>query len=399
VLFLSHRLPFAPNRGDRIRAYHILKYLHSQVSVDVLSLVHDAEEASHVQDVPAERVTAVRTSPWRNRVRSGLALPTSTPLTHTLLDSPALAGAVAGLVRSRKPDVVLGFCSGISRLALGETLDSIPFVLDMVDVDSAKWRALGRASGVPMKWIYQREERCLRRFEAEIVARARTTLVINERERETLADLAPRADIRVIPNGIDVEAFRPVEGPAEGAGVVFCGVLNYQPNEVAALNLVQQIWPLVRASRPDARLTIVGAHPTPRLYQAASGDPSITITGSVPDVRPYLWRAAVSIAPLEVARGLQNKVLEALAAGLPVVTTPAVADGLPDVVMPACDVASGSREAATALLGILAVSPTERRAIARRAVLSELGWPRQLAGILPILTAAAERKPLIRLAS
>src|SRR5262249_17919541 len=148
-----------------------------------------------------------------------------------------------------------------------------------------------------------------------------------------------------------------------------------------------------------ARLLLVGAHPTSRLRQAADGDSSIEVTGAVPDVRPYLWSAAVSAAPLVTARGLQNKVLEALAAGLPVVTTPAVGEGLRGSAMPGCVVADDDRDSASAILSMLRQSPMERRGFARRADLSELGWARQLAQLLPILIAAARRKPFIRLAS
>lgn len=399
VLFLTHRLPFAPNRGDRIRAYHILRHLSRFASVDLLSLVHDSAEAAQVGGLPVKRVTVVRTTPWRNRVRAALMLPTSRPLTHTLLDSPGLDTALGELVQASKPDVVLAFCSGVARLAQSDHLKNIPLVLDMVDVDSAKWRALSKTTAPPLGWVYGREARCLARFEADIVAQARTTLVVNERERDTLVQIAPRADIRIVPNGIDFELFRPAHPPAPEPRVVFCGVLNYGPNEEAALRLVQGIWPKVRAERPDARLLIVGAHPTARLRQAAQGDPSIEVTGAVPDVRPYLWSAAVSIAPLITARGLQNKVLEALAAGLPVVTTTAVAEGLPDSAMPGCIVADDPQEAASAVVSLLQRSPTERRAFARRADLSELGWSRQLAGLMPVLTAAARRKPYLRLAS
>jgi sugar transferase (PEP-CTERM/EpsH1 system associated) len=400
VLFLTHRLPFAPNRGDRIRAYHMLRHLSEHAEVYLLSLVHDSAETNESVALPPDRVTVVRTTPWRNKLRSALLLPTSRPLTHTLLDAPGLEPALAAMVRASKPDVVLAYCSGVARLALTGPLKGIPLVLDMVDVDSAKWQALSETSAPPLGWVYGREARCLGRFESEIVAHATTTLVVNERERRTLAEASPDADIRTVPNGIDLEHFQPTE-PLRSSGprVVFCGVMNYQPNEEAAIRLIQQIWPKVRQERPDARLVIVGAHPTTRLEQVARHDETVEVTGTVPDVRSYLWNAAVSIAPLTTARGIQNKVLEALAAELPVVVTPAVADGLPPGVMPGCIVAGDDGESAEAILSLLALSATERRAMAGRADLSELGWATQLAPLVPILTAAALRKSTARLAS
>jgi polysaccharide biosynthesis protein PslH len=389
VLFLTHRLPFAPNRGDRIRAYHILGHLSRYASVDLLSLVHDADEESAAGEIATARVHVVRTTPWRNRVRSAVRLATSTPLTHTMLDAPALEQAVAAMVRRTRPDVILAYCSGVARLALSDALKDIPLVLDMVDVDSAKWLALSRTTPLPLGWVYGREARCLGRFESQIVAHARTTLVVNERERRTLTEAMPGADIRTVANGIDLAKFRPVTNHVSEPHAVFCGVMNYQPNEEAALRLVQHIWPTVRAAQPNARLVIVGANPTDRLRNAASGDATISVTGSVPDVRPYLWNAAVSVAPLTTARGLQNKVLEALAADLPVVTTPAVAEGLPDSVMPGCVVAGNDAATADAIVGMLRRSVSDRRALARRADLSHLGWETQLAPLVPILEAAA----------
>ncbi len=161
---------------------------------------------------------------------------------------------------------------------------------------------------------------------------------------------------------------------------------------------MQHIWPRVREARPDARLVIVGAQPTKRLRQAAATDGSIEVTGSVADVRPYLWNSAVSVAPLATARGVQNKVLEALAAGLPVVITPTVAEGLPAAALPGCIVADAAG-CADAVVSLLRRAPDDRRAFAAQADLSELGWATQLAPLVPILSAAARRKPYIRLAS
>ena len=390
VLFLTHRLPFAPNRGDRIRAFHMLRYLREHADVYLLSLVHDSAETNESVALPPERVTVVRTTPWRNKVRSALLLPTSQPLTHTLLDAPDLQSSLVSMVRTSRPDVVLAYCSGVARLALTKPLSAIPLVLDMVDVDSAKWAALSDTTAPPLGWIYGREARCLGRFESEIVAHATTTLVVNERERRTLAQASPEADIRTIPNGIDLEHFRPTDPLRSSAPrVVFCGVMNYQPNEEAAIRLMQQIWPRVLQSLPDASLVIVGAHPTPRLQQIAGRDLSIEVTGTVPDVRSYLWNAAVSIAPLNTARGIQNKVLEALAAELPVVITPAVAEGLPSGVMPGCIVAVDDEKAAEAVLSLLRLSVSERREMAGRADLADLGWTTQLAPLMPILRTAA----------
>jgi sugar transferase (PEP-CTERM/EpsH1 system associated) len=393
VLFLTHRLPYAPNRGDRIRAYHVLKTLAGRAEVDLFSLVHDDDEASRAGDIGglAASVTVAR-APWlRNRLRGIAALPGRRTLTHVLLDAPGARAALARLAARRPPDIVLAYCSSMARFALEPPLDRYPFVLDMVDVDSEKWAGLARTARAPLCWIYAREARLLAGFEAHAARRAHATLVVNERERTSLARIAPEADIHVVPNGVDLDAFRPKDPPSAEARVVFCGVMSYPPNEQGSLWLAREVWPLVRARRPDARLGLVGADPTQAVRRLALDDPSIEVTGTVPDVRPHLWRAAVAAAPLLTARGLQNKVLEALAAGLPCVTTPAVFEGLPPEVAPGCYVAAAPAAFADALCDLLACPPDARRSRALQAELAALAWPARLAPILGMIEGAARR--------
>jgi sugar transferase (PEP-CTERM/EpsH1 system associated) len=393
VLVLTHRLPYAPNRGDRIRAYHLVHQLAARADVDLVSLTHDPEEAAHAPDLRGvvDRIATAAVPRVRNLMRGLLALPTSRPLTHLLLDAPGMRTAIAEMVAERPPDVVLAYCSGVARFALEPPLRSIPAIVDMVDVDSEKWRELAKTAPPPRRWIYAREQRCLSRFEAAAARHARATLVVNERERASLMRLAPGADVRVLPNGIDLGAFRPGADPADNATVMFCGVMNYAPNEDAARWLAEEVWPLVRRQRPDARLLLVGADPTPAVWALGMHDSSIEVTGTVPDVLPFLWRAAVAAAPLRTARGIQNKVLEAIASGLPTVVTPVVAAGLPAEAAVACRVADSPDTFAAAILDLLHRAPAERRAIAMRADLSALGWREQLAPLFEILEHAVGR--------
>jgi sugar transferase (PEP-CTERM/EpsH1 system associated) len=308
-----------------------------------------------------------------------------------LLDSPVMTSVLSRIVSERAPDVILAYGSGMARFALDWPLVGIPFVLDMVDVDSAKWSMLAETSRWPKRWIYRREARLLGDFEARAARAARSTLVVNERERAALSLLAPDARIEVIGNGIDVEPLCPPSPPSSEPTVVFCGVMNYPPNEQGALWLAREVWPYVRARYPAARLALVGSAPTPAIRKLASTS-GIIVTGHVEDVRPHLWRSAVAAAPVRVARGVQNKVLEACAAGLPVVITSAVAAGLPPSVLPACSVADDPHAFAAAICDRLAQSPAERRAIAHRATLDELTWEKRLAQLPSVLALAAARK-------
>jgi sugar transferase (PEP-CTERM/EpsH1 system associated) len=389
LLFLTHRLPYAPNRGDRIRAYHLLKALGRFAEVTLVSLVHDAEEAGHVVDMASivHEVHAVPVTPRRNKLRALSALATDRPLTHVLLDGPTLTETVDAAARER-PSLVFAFCSGMARLASQPSLREIPLLHDMVDVDSAKWATLAQHARWPLSAIYARESRTLRQFEAEVSMRARRTFVVNERERGLLLRIAPKAPVDVLSQGVDTASYAPPGPPADRPSVVFTGVFDYGPNETAALWLMSEVWPSVVAARPDATLTLVGARPSRavRRQAAASG---VTVTGDVPDVRQYLWDAAVAVAPIFMSHGVQNKVLEAAAALVPAVITTPVSKGLPTEVIPACRVGDTADAFAREVLHLLNLTPGERRALAARADVEAFDWESTLAGLEGIVTAAA----------
>jgi glycosyltransferase involved in cell wall biosynthesis len=397
----------------------MLHTMARHTDVDLMSLVHDEEEASHASDLKhvAATVQIARVPRLRNYARAALMLPSARPLTHLLLDSPGALPALEHVIRAHPPDVVFAFCSGMMRFAMIPPLAGVPCVLDMVDADSAKWRAMSDTASGPRRYLYGREARCLAAFEIAAMRHARATLAVNDREVALLRELDPAARVRVMENGVDVTSFaRPAGWPPKGAGedvpsmqsarngpsaavaptppeavgsptIVFCGVMNYAPNEAGALWLAREVWPLVSAARPDAKLMIVGSSPTAAV-QALAG-PSIVVTGAVPDVRRYLWNAAAATAPLWIARGVQNKVLEAVAAGLPCVVTPAVAAGLPSVLMPACPVADNAQTFAQHLIDLLNVSAEARRASAEAIDLGQLSWSARLTGLMPLLTEAA----------
>jgi len=217
---------------------------------------------------------------------------------------------------------------------------------------------------------------------------ARHTIVVNSREARILKQLAPNAVIDIVPIGVDLAALAPPSPASPGADIVFCGVMNYAPNVDAVSWFARNVWPRIRVSRPNARFLIVGANPVSGVRRLAQDEPGIVVTGSVPDVRPYLWNAAVSVAPIKIARGIQNKVLEAIAAGLPAVITPQVLDGLPSEVHRACRVADSPEEFAIATLSFLDLSGDARRAFAQQADLARLAWESQLAPLLDLLKAA-----------
>jgi polysaccharide biosynthesis protein PslH len=389
VLYLTQRLPYAPDRGDRIRSFHFIEGLRRTMDVSLVSLVHDAEEEAAAPLVAARGVEVAtarvgRVVPW---LRATMALAGSRPVTHLLLDSPAVGPAVEAAVRRRRPDVVVAMCSSMAKFALRPPLDRVPLVLDMVDVDSEKWRSLSAIERPPRSWVYRREARVLSDFERVATARAVTTTVVNEKERAVLAALAPDADVRVVPIGIDLETFRPVAAPSPSETVVFCGVMNYAPNEAGAVWLARDVWPHVLQRRPTARLSIVGSNPPAAVRALAR--PGVVVTGTVPHTRDYLWEAAVAVAPIHTARGLQNKVLEALAAGVPVVATTAVESGLPPAIAAACAIADVPDAFAAAIVQWLDASPESRRAHAAAIDLDAWSWEAPRQQLVDIVRSAA----------
>jgi sugar transferase (PEP-CTERM/EpsH1 system associated) len=392
VLFLTHRLPYAANRGDRIRALHLLRFLATHADVDLVSLVHDADEQAHAGDLAdlAASVAVVRTRPVLGYAAALAAAPTDRPFTHALLDAPGLDAAVQRAIERHPPDVVLAYCSGMARVAMERPLSDFPMVLDMLDVDSEKWKALGVVGRAPARWIYASEARRLASFERLAVRTARSVMVVNERERASLRAIEPTANVHTVPNGIAIEEFRSPQAPSPEPRVAFCGVMAYPPNADAAVWFARDIWPAIRRAVPTARLSLIGSDP-PRAVRNLAVDPTIEVTGTVPDVRPHLWRAAVAVAPLRVARGIQNKVLEALAAGLPCVVTSAVSEGLPPEAAAGCRVADEAAAFATRVIELLTLSPAERRAVSQAADLQSLGWPARLAPVLPLLISACSQ--------
>jgi sugar transferase (PEP-CTERM/EpsH1 system associated) len=390
VLFLTHRVPYAPNRGDRLRALQIVRSLAAHADLELVSLAHDRRELAQAASLEAFgiRVTAIQVPRLANLASGALQLAGNRPLTHALLDAPELSRTLADIVKQRPPDVVLAYCSGMARFALEPPLAAFPLVVDLVDVDSQKWLALSRSARWPKRWIYQREARSLAEFERRIAGTASATFVVNERERDMMLRVAPNCNVRVMQVGVEREPLWPATPPEERPHVVFCGVMNYQPNVDAMLWFCRSVWPVVRAQRPDARFSIVGSDPAAAVRRLHSPELGIEVTGTVEDVRPYLWASAVAIAPLLTARGVQTKVLQAVAAGLPSVVTTPVFDGLPQAIHSACRVADSAEEYAAQILALLALPGAARRRIAENADVAQLGWEAQMRPLHDALAAA-----------
>jgi sugar transferase (PEP-CTERM/EpsH1 system associated) len=382
ILFLAHRAPFPPDKGDKIRAFHVLKHLAARHEVwlgagaddpgGVGRLAMCGETYADTCIVPLGRFRRACNMAWG--VLSGA------PLSVARFRHPALERWISGVLREVQPDLVFVYSSALAQYVVGRTGAAAPLIVDFVDADARKWLAYADSASLATRWLYKAEARRLVRFEARALDAAMAGVLVSETERRLQADLLPTgaAKLSVIPNGVDTDFFRPAPGGRPQHDIVFCGRMDYAPNVDGAEWFVREILPRVRERCPAAIFRIVGAAPVARVL-ALRAEPGVEVTGSVLDVRPYLASAAVVVAPLRIARGIQNKVLEGLAAGRPVVATPDALDGI--AARPGLEILVGADAAtfATAVADVLTrQAPPNLGRLGRTFVLRHHRWDAQL---------------------
>lgn len=327
ILMLAHRLPYPPRTGDRVRAYHVARHLSRYHELTLAFLVDEPTSDAAIMALRNEipDLVYVSLSPTRKRVSALLGLAVGASATMTYFDSPELRARLA--TRLREPfDLIYVSSSSMAQYVAG--IPRTPVLMDFVDIDSDKWMQYGARLPRPQGWVYRVEAARLRRHELLAAHRADRCLVATRQEAALLRSLAPWAPTTVMPNGVDLAYFSPRQMPVTaGTAIVFTGAMDYFPNVDAVVHFCANIFPKVRTHVPEARFIIVGKNPSAAVRRLAT-TPGIQVTGTVADVRPYLGDAAVAIAPLRVARGVQNKVLEAMAMGLPVVVSPKAHEGL-----------------------------------------------------------------------
>lgn len=333
LLYLTHRIPYPPNKGDKVRSFNLLRHLARRYSVHLATFVDDPADLAHVDTLRQWCATlhCEPLHPLRARVMSLRALLSGEALTLPYYRSAALARWVGETVAAQGITQAVAFSSSMAQYL--EPLPAVRLVADYCDVDSLKWTQYAARRVGPMAWLYRREGRTLLAFERHMAARAAAVTFVSEAEAQLFRDLAPEvaARVRAVGNGVDADYFSPEHDLASPyapgtRAVVFTGAMDYWPNIDAVLWFAREVWPQLRADA-GLRFYIVGMNPAPAV-QALSADAQICVTGTVPDVRPYLRHGAVVVAPLQVARGVQNKVLEAMAIARPVVASPDAALGI-----------------------------------------------------------------------
>lgn len=387
LLLLVHRIPYPPNKGDKIRSYHLLRHLAARYRVHLGTFVDSPDDWQYVDKVREWCADShfARLDPKLARLRSLGALLSGRALSFDYYRDAGMQAWVERTMREQKIDRVVVFSSPMAQYAM-------PFaharrVIDFCDVDSDKWRQYAGQKPWPMSWLYRREARTLLDYERKVADACDSALFATEPEAQLFRELAPESDAKIghFNNGVDTDYFSPAHAYsnpyADGERViVFTGAMDYWPNVDAVEWFTSDILPGLRERLPDLRFYIVGARPTPAV-QALGRLPGVLVTGTVPDVRPYLAFAAVSVAPLRVARGIQNKVLEAMAMALPVVVTPEALEGVK--AEPGTDLllAEGADAFAAAVLRVLGEDDHGLRASARVRVEQHYSWPSNLASI------------------
>ncbi len=401
VLYLVHRMPYPPNKGDKVRSFHHLKHLAARHRVFLGTFIDDPDDERHLPAVRAfcAEVHAPRLNPLVARVASLAGLLGPQALTLRYYAQASMARWVQGVMAQQAVDCTLVFSSAMAQYAQPAQLGGGPLLMDLVDVDSAKWTAYAPDHRWPMSWLYRREGRTLLAYEREVAARADQTFLATEKEAELFRSLAPEsaAQVSELSNGVDADYFQPQAGRASPftAGevpIVFTGAMDYWPNIDAVCWFATEMLPRLRERHPGLRFHIVGRSPAPAVRALASE--AVRVSGTVPDVRPYLQHATVVVAPLRLARGIQNKVLEAMAMARPVVAAAPCVEAI--TAEPGRHLLSAAdADAFVAEIEALLADPAQADAIGRAGreqVLAAYGWNARLRVLDHHLEAAIGRR-------
>jgi polysaccharide biosynthesis protein PslH len=400
ILFLAHRIPYPPIKGEKIRAYRLLSHLARAHVVHLGCFVDDPSDRRHVdhlRDLCGECHFAAlsRTRAWR---RALTALARNEALSVAILRDTALTRWIGDLVQRRPIQCVFAYSSAMAQFLTSAPALRLRCIVDFVDVDSEKWRQMASCTRWPMSWVYRRESLRLAAFDRDAAARCDDCLFVSPAEARSFQELVPaaRRKVLVIPNGVDATYFSPALpfacpfGPG-GPTIVFTGDMSYWPNEDAVLWFAQAVLPRLRLHHPNLQFVAVGRRPGQRLRRLAARL-GITLTGAVSDVRPFLAHAALVVAPLRIARGVPNKVLEAMAMGKAVVTTPAAVTGLR--LRPGEDVLLAAEPDAMARAVARVLEPSFARSVgekARARVVADYAWGPSLRLLDELIMSAPAR--------
>ncbi len=401
ILFLVHRMPFPPDRGDKIRSFNILKYLSGRKRVHVIAFADESRDLKRKGGLAA--YAANRSIIWRSKPRwlaATQALMTHRPVSVTAFENRPLQEAVDNILARHSIDTIFVFSSQMAQYLPAKPRQRV--IMDFVDVDSAKFEAYADKSLGFSRYMMRREARLLAQYERSVASRVDASLFVSAAEADLFRQRSGAANVHVVENGIDTDIFNPIgqfkriETMAEL--IVFTGQMDYRPNIEAVVWFVETILPHIRLRHPQARFAIVGRHPTDAV-KALAKQPGVIVTGEVADVRGWLAAASVVVAPLKLARGIQNKVLEAMAMARPVVASAAAAEGIDHA--GTIRIGSTVGEFAEEVIALLGdhVAAAALGASAREQVKRRYGWEPCLSPLDRILGLPTKAPPIQRSAA
>jgi sugar transferase (PEP-CTERM/EpsH1 system associated) len=388
LLFLTQRLPYPPVKGEKIRAFEILKHLGRSFDIHLGCLIDDPTDWPYVDTVRAHcrDIHVAKLDRSRARMLCLRGLFTGQPLSVTYFEDGGLKRWVGGVLNRIKPEVLFVCSSNMAPYVLDHPHRGRVRLVDLVDVDSEKWRAYAERAGFPMGWVYGREARLTLALERRIAIETDYSAFVSTAEADLFRSLVPGCAQKIVEvsNGVDLAYFDPAlphPAPYDAAqpSYVFTGVMDYPPNVDAVEWFAREILPLIRKRLPTAQFYIVGANPAAAV-SALAGIEGVHVTGRVPDVRPYMKHAAACVAPMRIARGIQNKVLQALAMGLPTIVTPGALEGID--AEPGRDVLMAADAEGFAAAAVEIAEPGKGQALgasAHRRMVEHYAWPARLA--------------------
>lgn len=389
LLYLVHRMPYPPDKGDKVRSYHLLRHLQKRHRVFLGTFIDDPADEQHLDALRAlcPDLFVARIDPRWRKLASVQGFLRGEALSLSFYRHAGLRDWVRQVARQHPLQASVVFSSTMSPFATG-LLPDVPMLVDIVDADSVKWTQYASAHRWPMSAVYRREGRLLLAHERDTARQAQRAYFVTQQETDLFLRLAPecRDRVQAMGNGVNAGFFQPDAAlpspfaPNERA-IVFTGAMDYWPNVDGVRWFAEDMLPAIRQRFPDARFWIVGRNPAPAV-QALAGE-GVSVTGTVPDVRPYLQHAAAVVAPLRVARGLQNKILEAMAMGQAVVTVPSCADAIgaqPDQGLHRAETAEAFIDTVGGWLNDDAAR-RQQGARARDFVIERFGWDAHLAAI------------------
>ncbi len=392
IFYICRRVPFPPDRGDKIAAFNAIRHLSARHEVHVFCLGDGVQDLANISGLQAyvRSVTAAPVGEFTIRLRALQALFTGQPLSVAALNEIKLHAAIQKEFTEQRPDLIIVYSCNMAQFA--EHFSDLPRIMHFGDLNSLKWPQYAERSGTPLNWIYALEAQRLLGYERHIAQIFSHALVHTEIEKHDFERLIPGVQVTVVGNGVDLDYFRSAGEAKQPASMVFTGVMDYRPNIDAVVWFCNEILPMIQTEIPGANFTICGSRPAPAVRRLAKRR-GIMVTGWVADARPYLDRAEVFVAPLRIARGVQNKLLEALAMGLPSVASTAALSGT--VVADGQGILATDEPIEFARYVIDLLRDGARRAeMARRAravVEANYRWEVQLARLDEVIAAAVSR--------